>query len=132
MTGKKSKKVTPKKGKKPSKGKRTSKETGSDASPSAAPSETKVTRSAASVKKPEAVKVSVRRRKGKLGADDVRKVIVDTDPGTDDAMAILMLLRDPSVQVLAITVTQGNSTLENTSRNALRIVNVAKRKDVSR
>ena len=121
MNRKQSEKVTPEKLKKSPKG------SWSNASVSAAPSRNTVAEPAASTKKSK----RSRKRKGKLRADMPRKVIVDTDPGTDDAMAILMLLRDPNIQVLAITVTQGNATLEDTSRNTLRIVNVAKRKDVS-
>ena len=60
-----------------------------------------------------------------------RKVIVDGDPGTDDAKAILLLLKDPCIQVMAITVTQGNTTLLNAARNAMRILAMAGRSDVS-
>lgn len=46
------------------------------------------------------------------------KIIIDTDPGHDDVMALLYLLANKSVEVLAITTVAGNSTIENTTRNA--------------
>ena len=49
----------------------------------------------------------------------MHKVIFDTDPGIDDAMALLFLHASPDVQVLAITTTFGNGTIETTTRNAL-------------
>ena len=45
----------------------------------------------------------------------MRKIIIDTDTGSDDAVAILMALRDPSVQVLALTTVCGNVSLEPVS-----------------
>ena len=47
-----------------------------------------------------------------------KKVIIDTDPGIDDAMALLYALKSPELDVLAITTVAGNSTIENTTRNA--------------
>lgn len=49
----------------------------------------------------------------------VSKVILDTDPGIDDAMAILFAESHPSIDLIAITTVYGNSTIENTTRNAL-------------
>lgn len=60
-----------------------------------------------------------------------RKLVVDCDPGTDDAQAILMALATPSVDVVAVTTTFGNGTIDNTSWNALRTLTVADRLDVS-
>jgi inosine-uridine nucleoside N-ribohydrolase len=59
---------------------------------------------------------------------DVRRVIVDTDPGNDDALAILMALSAPTLQVDAITVCPGNMGLEGYDqqvRNALFVVDLA-------
>ena len=64
-------------------------------------------------------------------ADTKKHVIIDTDPGVDDAQGILMALADPDVKVVAITVTHGNVSIEQTTRNALRILAVANRMDVS-
>jgi len=59
---------------------------------------------------------------------DVRRVVVDTDPGNDDALAILMALSTPSLQVEAVTVCPGNMGLEGYDqqvRNALFMVDLA-------
>jgi inosine-uridine nucleoside N-ribohydrolase len=45
-------------------------------------------------------------------------VIVDCDPGTDDALAILLALASPELTVLGITVAAGNVGLDHTLRNA--------------
>ena len=50
------------------------------------------------------------------------KIILDCDPGHDDAIAILMALKCEKVELLGITTVCGNSTLENTTANALRIL----------
>src|SRR5262245_4798450 len=58
----------------------------------------------------------------------VRRVIVDTDPGNDDALAILMALSAPSLQVEAVTVCPGNMGIEGYEqqlRNALFMVDLA-------
>ncbi|WP_116134057.1 nucleoside hydrolase [Tropicimonas sp. IMCC34043] len=49
------------------------------------------------------------------------RVIIDTDPGIDDAIAILYALRNPCIEVLALTTVAGNIGLSVTTRNALRI-----------
>ena len=46
------------------------------------------------------------------------KIILDCDPGHDDAVAIMLAARCPSIELLGITVVAGNQTLENTQRNA--------------
>lgn len=57
-------------------------------------------------------------------------VLIDTDPGHDDAIAILLALASPEVEVLGITTVGGNSGLENTTRNALTVLEVAERTDI--
>ncbi len=47
------------------------------------------------------------------------KVIFDTDPGIDDAMALLFLHRAPEIDLVGITTTLGNGLIETTTRNAL-------------
>ena len=59
-----------------------------------------------------------------------RPVIVDTDPGTDDAMAILLALTSPEVDVRAFTVVGGNVTPAQGLENALRLVSLAGRCDI--
>lgn len=53
------------------------------------------------------------------------QVIIDTDPGIDDAIAILYALRNPALDVLALTTLGGNVGLSVTTRNAGRIVTLA-------
>lgn len=53
------------------------------------------------------------------------KLLIDTDPGVDDALAILMAFADPAVEVLGLTVAAGNVGLPHTVRNALRLVETA-------
>ena len=64
------------------------------------------------------------------GGVSPRKVIIDTDPGTDDAMAILLALNSPELDVQAITVVPGNVTAAQGLENALRLVSLAGRCDV--
>src|SRR5258708_4617132 len=69
------------------------------------------------------------------GADDVGSrvatpVIIDTDPGIDDAIAILLALASPELEVLGLTTVAGNTTLRNTTANAIRLLDLAGRLDV--
>lgn len=50
------------------------------------------------------------------------KIILDCDPGHDDAVAILLAARPPALELLGVTVVAGNQTLENTQRNARRVL----------
>jgi inosine-uridine nucleoside N-ribohydrolase len=59
-----------------------------------------------------------------------RKVIIDTDPGTDDALAIMLALNSPELDVRALTVVPGNVTAAQGLENALRMVSLANRCDV--
>ena len=59
-----------------------------------------------------------------------RPVIIDTDPGTDDAMAILLALNSPEVDVRAFTVVGGNVPQAQALENALRLVTLAGRCDI--
>lgn len=60
-----------------------------------------------------------------------RKIIIDTDPGTDDAMAIMLALNSPELDVRAFTVVPGNVTAEQGLDNALRMVSLANRCDIA-
>lgn len=55
----------------------------------------------------------------------MEKLILDCDPGHDDAIAILMAGLDESLELLGITTVAGNSYLENTTMNALKVVEMA-------
>jgi purine nucleosidase len=59
-----------------------------------------------------------------------KKIIFDTDPGTDDAMALMLALNSPELDVRAITVVPGNVTAEQGLENALRMVSLANRCDI--
>jgi inosine-uridine nucleoside N-ribohydrolase len=57
-------------------------------------------------------------------------VILDCDPGHDDAIALLLALASPEIELLGVTTTYGNQTLEKTTANALRVLELAARADV--
>jgi inosine-uridine nucleoside N-ribohydrolase len=59
-----------------------------------------------------------------------RRIILDTDPGVDDAMAILLALRSPELKIEAITPVCGNVPLSLTLPNALRLLEIAGRTDI--
>ena len=58
------------------------------------------------------------------------RVIIDADPGVDDAAAILMALASPEIDVLGLSIVAGNVPLKDTVTNACKIVGVSGRKDV--
>jgi len=60
-------------------------------------------------------------------AAQTRPVIIDADPGTDDAMAILLALNSPELEIRALTVVPGNVTGEQGLDNALRLLSLAGR-----
>ena len=49
----------------------------------------------------------------------MKNIIIDTDTGSDDAVALVMALRDPSVEVIAITTVAGNVEIDQATENAL-------------
>ncbi|MDN3919568.1 nucleoside hydrolase [Roseateles violae] len=57
-------------------------------------------------------------------------IIIDTDPGQDDAIAILLALASPELELLGITTVAGNVPLALTSRNARIVLELADRRDV--
>lgn len=59
-----------------------------------------------------------------------RKIIIDTDPGQDDAVAILLALASPELEVLGITCVAGNVPLALTERNARVICELVNRTDI--
>ena len=58
------------------------------------------------------------------------KIIIDTDPGQDDAVAILLALASPELEVLGMTVVAGNVPLKLTEKNARKICELAGRPDI--
>jgi purine nucleosidase len=58
------------------------------------------------------------------------RIILDVDPGIDDALAMLFALRRPGIEVLALTTVFGNADTETTTRNALRLLDLFGRPDI--
>ena len=52
----------------------------------------------------------------------MKKVLIDMDPGTDDALALIAALNSPELDVLGVTTVGGNASLADTTRNALRLL----------
>jgi inosine-uridine nucleoside N-ribohydrolase len=57
-------------------------------------------------------------------------IVLDTDPGHDDAIALLLALASPEVQLLGVTTVAGNQTLDKTTTNALKVLEYVQRTDV--
>jgi pyrimidine-specific ribonucleoside hydrolase len=57
-------------------------------------------------------------------------LVIDTDPGIDDALAILLALASPEVDLRLVTTVHGNVELAQTTENALRVLHLAGRSDV--
>ncbi len=68
---------------------------------------------------------------GQTDAATPRKIIIDTDPGQDDGVAILLAFASPELEVLGITTVAGNVPLPLTSRNARMVCELAGRPDVA-
>src|SRR5579862_2226838 len=58
------------------------------------------------------------------------KIVIDCDPGHDDAMAILLALASPEVELIGVTTVAGNQTLDKTTRNALVTLEIAGHPDI--
>ncbi len=58
------------------------------------------------------------------------KIILDCDPGHDDAIAILLAAHHPDIDLLAITTVAGNQSLDKTTLNALKVCSLANIRDV--
>jgi inosine-uridine nucleoside N-ribohydrolase len=58
------------------------------------------------------------------------RVILDCDPGHDDAIALLLALASPEIALAGVTTVHGNQTLEKTTDNALRVLALVGREDV--
>ena len=59
-------------------------------------------------------------------------MVLDVDIGIDDAVALLMALSQPSVDLIGITCVHGNTALSNVLVNALRVLKISNRLKVSR
>ena len=58
-----------------------------------------------------------------------RKIIIDTDTGSDDAVALMMCLRDPGVEIVALTTVSGNVDVDQATLNCLMSAQIALGKD---
>ncbi len=60
----------------------------------------------------------------------VTDIILDCDPGHDDAIALLLALASPELHLLGVTTVSGNQTLEKTTANAIRVLDHSDRPDI--
>jgi pyrimidine-specific ribonucleoside hydrolase len=58
------------------------------------------------------------------------RILIDCDPGHDDAIALLLALASPEVELVGVTTVAGNQTLEKTTANAIRVLDFVGRDDV--
>src|ERR1700733_9008725 len=58
-------------------------------------------------------------------------IILDCNPGHDDAIALLLALGSPELNLLGVTTVCGNQTLEKTTANAIRVLDYVGRDEVS-
>jgi inosine-uridine nucleoside N-ribohydrolase len=58
------------------------------------------------------------------------RIVLDCDPGHDDAIALLLALASPEVELLGVTTVAGNQTLEKTTANAIRVLEFAGRTEI--
>ncbi|KAG6524123.1 probable uridine nucleosidase 2 [Zingiber officinale] len=65
-----------------------------------------------------------------MGKAERKKVIIDTDPGIDDAMAIFVALNSPEIEVIGLTTIYGNVYTELATKNALHLLEIAGRADI--
>lgn len=61
---------------------------------------------------------------------DKSKIIIDTDPGHDDALAIMLAVKSGMLDIVGLTTVPGNSTIENVTRNASYILDLLDRRDL--
>src|SRR5581483_5500620 len=73
--------------------------------------------------------VAPHRRRGRTDTPHM-KIVLDCDPGHDDAIALLLALASPEVELLGVTTVHGNQTLEKTTTNALKLLEFVGRTDV--
>jgi inosine-uridine nucleoside N-ribohydrolase len=65
-----------------------------------------------------------------VGGMTARKILIDTDPGVDDAMAIFYALVSPELDVVGLTTIFGNHQVDVCTQNALRLLEIAGRSDI--
>ena len=65
-----------------------------------------------------------------MGEAAVTAILLDCDPGHDDAIALLLALASPELELLGVTTVAGNQTIEKTTANALKVLELVGRGDV--
>ena len=60
-----------------------------------------------------------------------KKIILDCDPGHDDAVAIMLAAASNKIEILGITCVAGNATLDNTKLNSLKVCSLIGRMDIN-
>src|SRR5208282_2852832 len=75
--------------------------------------------------------VAANRARDRSGPRGMTRIILDCDPGHDDAIALMLALASPEVELLGVTTVAGNQTLEKTTANAIRVLDHLGRDDVS-
>src|SRR5262249_56778571 len=58
-------------------------------------------------------------------------ILLDCDPGHDDAIALLLALASPELELLGVTTVSGNQTVDKTTANAIRVLDYVDRPDIS-
>ena len=59
-----------------------------------------------------------------------KRIIIDTDPGVDDALTFLLALASPEIKLEALTTVHGNTNVDNTTRNALAVLELLNAADI--
>ena len=62
----------------------------------------------------------------------MEKIILDCDPGHDDAMAIMLAVGNPKIDLVGVTTVGGNQSLEKVTYNARSVLEMAKATDIHR
>src|SRR5271154_2030334 len=65
-----------------------------------------------------------------IASEPAQKVLIDSDPGTDDALAILLAVYSPEVDVKGISIVAGNVTADMGYDDALRVLSLVNRCDI--
>ena len=63
---------------------------------------------------------------------NAKKVIIDCDPGIDDALALMLALRSPELEILGITVVSGNVPAKKGASNAQKVLHWMNRPDIQK
>ncbi|MEH7223239.1 nucleoside hydrolase [Bacillus sp. JJ1566] len=65
-----------------------------------------------------------------MAEKEIKKIILDCDPGHDDAIALLLAAGNPTIEIVGVTTVSGNAEIDNVTVNALKICEIAELHDV--